>query len=160
MSITIKESTFKEILPLWEKLWPGRDDIKYMSSMLDGENWDLDIYYKYEPVFFAAIDDETGKIVGVNSGHPTTDSMYRSRGLYVEPEYRNQGLGKKLLDAAIGYARKRNYDTIWSFPKKDAWSVYKAAGFKIVNDFNKRESYTIDGNMTYDTNAYVEKKLK
>ena len=46
----------------------------------------MEIYKKYFPYFFGAYVD--GKLAGVNSGHKTSETNFRSRGLYVLEEYR------------------------------------------------------------------------
>ena len=87
-------SSFEEIYPIWrDKLCPERiSKIKPMSSLC----WQLpneiikdnSIFERYSPTFWVVKDNE--KIIGVNSGFKTSDKVYRSRGLYVDLEYRNQ----------------------------------------------------------------------
>ena len=35
MDVNIENVKFEEVLPMWERLWPGRDDIKPTNSMVD-----------------------------------------------------------------------------------------------------------------------------
>ena len=113
----LKEISFDEIYPVWDKrLWPGRKSkIEPMSSLVWNSrlflSWgnseikkDSSIFDKYEPKFFAfVIDDE---VVGVNSGFRTEDSVYRSRGLWVDPNHRGLGLGQQLLTQATKLAKE------------------------------------------------------
>ena len=96
----IKHITFEEILPVWRNfLWTDRfSPIEKTSAMnfLGGHNLNN---MSFAPTFFAYI--LNNKIVGVNSGHKCMDNSYRSRGLWVFPEYRGQHIGRKLLLATI-----------------------------------------------------------
>ena len=88
------------ILPIWEQfLWPGRIDIKNMSSMQYLSGYDVKIYDRYAPYFFAYYIDNN--IAGINSAHKSSQTEFRSRGLYVFDEYRNQGIGKQLLEYTV-----------------------------------------------------------
>ena len=97
----------------------------------------------YIPTFFAFTINN--KIVGVNSGHKCADNSYRSRGLWVFPEYRGNRIGIQLLLAAIEQGTNENVDYIWSYPKFSSWKTYQAAGFTLFSDWEKSE---------LDLNAY------
>lgn len=142
----ITEISFEEIYRIWEtKLWPGRKDIKNMSSMLYNTGYDINIYKLYTPVFIAYKDN--GDILGVNSGHQTSKTDFRSRGLYVFPEFRGQGIGTLLLKETINLAKRHNCEHCWSIPRKTALGTYLAAGFTKTSDFIPTE--------TSDENCYV-----
>jgi GNAT superfamily N-acetyltransferase len=134
----IIEIDFDTIYPIWKQfLWPERiSKIESNSAMnyLGGyalQNLDT------KPTFFAyVIKDE---IVGVNSGHLCLDKSYRSRGLYVSPNYRKQGIGTKLLLASIIQAEKENAKFVWSYPKLTAHKTYLSAGFTITSDWEQSE---------------------
>ena len=102
----IKEITFEEILPFWKKLWYPKEDIQKRSGtrLLYGFNRSVITNNKIEVTYFGAEVD--GKIVGVNSGYILTG--YRSRGLYVLPEYRRNGISQILLKATEEDAKKKN----------------------------------------------------
>jgi len=144
---TIKKITFDEILPVWRnKLWPDRESkIEPNSAMCfykqNKTHPDLDHIHleKYdlrnmetEPTFWGAYDGN--KLIGVNSGHMCFGKMYRSRGLYVDPDYRHAGLGKKLLLKTIAQGVHEGAILVWSFPKLDVWNkVYKKVDFQITS---------------------------
>jgi len=147
----IKKITFEEVLPFWKDfLWPNRvssiDPISYMKY-LDGYNADIK---NYKPTFFAKT--YKGKIVGVNSGHRTSDADYRSRGLWVDPNHRKKGYGIKLLQATLDQAKKEGCDLCWSFPRQSSLDTYTEAGFIQTSD------WTMDGE--FGPNCYVLAKLK
>ena len=127
-------SSFEEIYPTWnDKLWPGRiSKIESMSSLY----WcfpnkiikDGSIFEKYSPIFWVVKDNE--KIIGVNSGFRTDKKVYRSRGLWVDPAYRRQGISQILLKQAILQGKKEECHWIWSMPRKSALPAYQKIGFK------------------------------
>ena len=48
---------------------------------------------------------------------------------FVEPEARNGGLGARLLDAAMGWAREREPDALVLWPSQGSVRFWKRAGF-------------------------------
>jgi len=146
MIIQIDFDTAKEI---WQThLWPNRQSqiepssaLCYLTGKYNLEN------ITYEPTFFAYMMDN--RIVGVNSGHRTVNSGYRSRGLYVFEEYRGKGIATKLLQSTIEQARKEQCIFIWSLPRHSAWPTYQRVGFELDTAWQKSE--------TNDLNAYCHK---
>jgi GNAT superfamily N-acetyltransferase len=141
----ITEITFDEILPVWrDRLWPGRvskietnSAMRVLSKEYDGESMHT------KPTFFAFMVD--GVIAGVNSGHMCKGNSYRSRGLYVDPTFRRQGIGEKLLLATIQQGKDEGAFFVWSYPKLSSWKTYKRAGFNLASAWELSEM---------DTNAY------
>lgn len=134
----IVEITFEEIYHIWaQKLWPNRlSTIEPNSAMKYLGDYDLG-NMSFQPTFFACYLDN--KIVGVNSGHLCIDNGYRSRGLYVDPLYRNQGLGTMLLLHAVELAIKHDADYIWSYPRFSSWQTYQKAGFILSSEWEDSE---------------------
>lgn len=146
----IEVITWEEIHDIWStKLWTNRvSPIKPNSAMCYLQGHDM-FNMQTLPTFFACkIDNE---IVGVNSGHATINNSYRSRGLWVDPVFRKQGIGKALLLATISQAVNENSNMIWSLPRQTSWNTYKSAGFELGSDWFKTE--------TSDNNAYCFKKI-
>lgn len=156
----IREITFEEIKPVWERLWVGRDDISPMSSMQDMYTIDMTVYDKYEPTFFGIFTDDTNELVAVNSCHPTTDTRVRSRGLYVKPGYGGKGLGQFILQYTINYSRDMGYEILWTLPREKALKTYLAVGFETIGDFVYGDSWRVNGVMQQESNIYAEIKLK
>jgi len=125
----ISPISYHECLALWNVLWAGRvSPIEPTSAMAWPES---DWVRRYsmdmgEPTFLGAFRD--GKLVGVNSLH-RIDDRYRSRGLFVQEEYRGTGVGVELLEETILRANGK----IWSYPKEQAVNTYVRAGFKIAS---------------------------
>lgn len=151
----IQTIDFDTILPIWQKkLWPGRKSaIEPASAMTwpyEGcpDQYDITIF-DYTPTFWAVYDCE--KIVGVNSGHRTTDYQYRSRGIWVDPGYRGQGIANLLFTVLQQQAYSEGAEMIWSIPRKTALKAYTKFGFDTVGDYIQTE--------TADANIYVIKRL-
>ena len=143
----IKQITWEEILPIWQnKLWAGRTGLIETNSamkLLNGH----DMYnMSTTATFFGYVIGEW--IIGVNSGHGCSDGTYRSRGLWVDPNYRNQGTGTKLLVATYEQGLAEGYSTTWSYPRLTSWPTYQRAGFELVSNWEVSE--------TSDSNAYAK----
>lgn len=140
----IKEISFKEICELWDHLHPGRDHKRFSTMCLFKHSEWFKVTEVQSHYFGYYIDN---KLVGVNSGHTTVFASFRSRGLYVSPEYRNQSIGLKLLKHTIEVGRNLySADIVWSYPRKEALNVYEKAGFKKISDFEQGD---------YGINCYV-----
>jgi GNAT superfamily N-acetyltransferase len=120
--------------------WPyGNDSAEYNMCV-----------FEYPATFFAVYDNE--KLIGVNSGHKTKDNLYRSRGLWVDPKYRKQGIAQLLFGCTETQARLEGCDAVWSIPRKIALPAYQRFGFETVGDFF--------GTETSEANIYVIKQLR
>ena len=79
--------------------------------------------------------EENNFIVGYIYLKPITNDTqkgYLIDGLYVEKQYRNKGIGKKLVEEALNLI-KNNYDFIdinVLYANKIALKLYKSLGFK------------------------------
>ena len=131
-------------------LWPGRYGIKAMSSMMynDPTGYDLSIYEKYEPTFWGVYDGQT--VVGVNTGFRTEDTLYRSRGIYVDDSYRGQGVAQLLFASLEEQAHSEGCDWMWSYPREGSHYAYLKFGFEMVSEWR---------NDSFGRNAYVLKNI-
>jgi GNAT superfamily N-acetyltransferase len=145
--VMIKIISFDEILPIWrDYLWPERhSSIDPNSAMCFLGEYDL-VNMQPVPTFFAYVID--GEIAGVNSGHMCKDNYYRSRGLYVFPNFRGKSIGTLLLTATIEQAKAENAVLCWSYPRKSSWKSYLNAGFELATEWEISE--------TSDSNAYCK----
>lgn len=102
------------------------------------------------PVWFYGI-EQNGDIVGVNSVHMCHDGLARSRGLWVDSNWRGYGFGQQLLKHGIEIARQNGASGIWSYPRRASWTTYYSSGFTLVSDWSESE--------TSEANAYCLLKL-
>lgn len=146
--------TFDQILPVWQhKLWPGREsEIKPMSSMVYEGGYDMNIYNLYTPTFWGIYDIDSISLIAVNSGHRTSATVYRSRGLYVDPAYRGRQLASKLFKSIDEQALIEECEHVWSLPRKSAAFAYTS------NGYNKTSPW-INSGMEFGPNCYVLKVL-
>jgi GNAT superfamily N-acetyltransferase len=150
LSGRLTKITAAEIFHFWEKfLWKDRKTaIEGMSQMtlLGGYSTRIS-----DPLYYGVVDAD--KIVGVNSIHRIDDTI-RSRGLWVDPQYRNLGYGLLLTSAAIKLAAGQQ---TWSFPRKEALPTYTRAGFLKCSDFifdeleNKHNCYVVSQQLSSST---------
>lgn len=90
-------------------------------------------------------------MVGVNSGHRTNDSQYRSRGIWVDPRYRGLGVSTQLFQALEHQAVMEGCEMIWSIPRVTALPAYTSFGFVAQGD-----SFVTE---TSPENVYVRKDI-
>lgn len=150
--MNIKQISFDLIFPIWGKhLWMGRKtDIKPTNGLKFLGGFDKEIENN-KPTFFGAFDGK--KLAGVNSGHSTNEYEYRSRGIYVFPEYRRKGISQILFKAAEIQAISESKDTLWSMPRMSSLKAYEKFGFFLVSE-------EFDTNVEFGPNCFVVKLLE
>jgi GNAT superfamily N-acetyltransferase len=150
ISIDIVE--WETIRQIWtDHLWPDRKSpIEPVSSIKFMGGYDLSIKSN-APTFLGAFTGK-GECIGVNSGFATSQTHYRSRGLYVFPEWRGKGVGQSLLIRTIMKASDENKNIIWSMPRKESLGVYESVGYLAVSDF-------FDKDVEFGPNCYVIKYI-
>jgi GNAT superfamily N-acetyltransferase len=80
--------------------------------------------------------ERDGEILGSVFVMPESEDVARLRVLYVEAAARGLGLGRRLVDLAIGFARDAGYRKLklWTHEfQKPARTIYQAAGFRLAN---------------------------
>jgi len=139
--MTIVETDFDTINKIWtEHLWPSRiSKIETHSAMLLNKTYDIK-NFDHKVTFLLLY--EGNHIAGCNSGHMCSDNTYRSRGLYVFPEYRKKGYATSLLKHTINIGKDEHACSVWSYPRYESWSSYGAAGFSLITSWEKSETGT------------------
>ncbi|MBN8539874.1 MAG: GNAT family N-acetyltransferase [Deltaproteobacteria bacterium] len=154
VAAVLEECRFEDVLPIWQaKLWPGRiSKIESNSAMkwLGG----IDLQLMQEPASFwrilvskKKINEPEPSVIAVLSGHfgglipapnvQNSDSAnlmrsFRTRGLYVAPEFRGLGAASAVMNAAFTEAKRTGCEVAWTFPRKSAMPAYEKMGFQRV----------------------------
>ena len=140
--IALKKITWEEILPMWQEHLSNMSleansamnllNDRKLSEDTENPIW-IDVHsydlqnMETTPTFWGAFHND--KLVGVNSGHMCLNKLYRSRGLFVLPEYRNLMIAQKLLMKTISQASHEKAVACWSYPKQSVEKVYRHQGF-------------------------------
>jgi putative acetyltransferase len=94
-------------------------------------------YDNKRAVYFVA-ENESGKIVGgagIKQLDGSDENVCELQRMFLLPEARGKGLGKKLINLCITKAREMNYDKIYLESlsnMNDAIRLYTASGFKTI----------------------------
>ena len=146
----VEEISWEEMLPVWQhKLWPGRLSKIDPASALAYPNG-IDMKNKlFTPTYLAI---KTDKIVAVNSIVMCNGAGARSRGLWVDPECRGQGLAKIILNETIAKAIKYGATYLWTMPRQPALPAYISVGFEKTSDW-------FDKGVEFGPNCYAIKAL-
>ena len=140
-NISIKREKFDEnVLLDYLRLTP-------LANKVEIENYTNKVF-KYATIFVAS---QNENIIGINIVY--FNDYENKRGyityIYVNEDYRGQGLGWQLLNTAIEYGRKHSFTSIALEVRKDnnkAKCLYEKNGFKIYQDAGK--SYYMNKDLT------------
>lgn len=92
------------------------------------------------------IAERDGEILGSVFVMPDDATTARLRVLYVEPAARGLGLGQKLVELAVAFARQAGYEKLllWTHQfQSTARRIYDAAGFRLAHS-EKTQSFGVD----------------
>ena len=114
-------------------------NIEWLEYFFQVEKYDYEvlsnskkyIINKGGKIFFA---ESAGNIIGTVALMPTKNKLvFELTKMAVKPEYRNKGIGKKLLRKCIDYCKSNNYSSIILYSNKklnNAIHLYRTFGFK------------------------------
>ncbi len=90
---------------------------------------DISMKPYHKKVFVAEVNDEI-----VAAAVVYWNDEFRIGSVVVKEEYRNQGIGRSLVNKSIDFARKKGFDSVWlevSVNQAALVSYYKVLGFRI-----------------------------
>ena len=105
-----------------------------------------------ESIIFVALDTDKSTPVGFTQLYPTYSSVrvvknWILNDLYVDKEYRKQGIGEKLIQNAMNFAKENNAKFVQLSTAVDnytAQSLYEQIGFKKQEPETDFYTYTIN----------------
>jgi len=98
----------------------------------DLDLFNLDAHYFERGGMFDVVADPSGRITGCCGSYATSGDAIELRKMYVHRDLRGQGVGKRLLERAIAFARGRGSKRIeleTASVLKEAIAMYERAGF-------------------------------
>ena len=154
LPISVKSVDFDTILPKWQTmLWPGRKStIRPVCPMVFLGGYDMRILnHEKQAVYYAAYDG-INTLIGVCSGHPTSHSAYRCRGLWVAPAYQSLAVNENLVRAVYNTAKAHGFELLWSIPRVGNTDFFARMGFVQMS-----EPFT--ENVEYGPNVYMGRAI-
>ena len=124
-------------------------NIEWLEYFFQVEEYDYEvlsnskkyIINKGGKIFFAELE---GNIIGTVALMPTKNKLvFELTKMAVKPEYRNRGIGKKLLKKCIDYSKSNSYSSIILYSNKklnNAIHLYRNFGFKEIK-MEKKSPY-------------------
>jgi len=124
-------------------------NIEWLEYFFQVEEYDYEvlsnskkyIINKGGKIFFA---ESAGNIIGTVALMPTKNKLvFELTKMAVKPDYRNKGIGKKLLKKCIDYSKSNSYSSIILYSNKklnNAIHLYRNFGFKEIK-MEKKSPY-------------------
>ena len=124
-----RESSYKECLPLLQKLWPDKEPIMPIDNTLGKIKFFGKDYELIKPKYFVALLE--GVPVACTHAYLTAHAEVRIRGTFCEPELRKTGIAGKLVNMAIEHFPECTL--AYTFPRVGVEGFYAQLGFTISN---------------------------
>lgn len=134
-TLEVRRISYEEIIPAWNKLWKGRDNFSHSQmQMREGHAKCNEFKFTGVGVFEKKPNPKnsyefTEKLVGVNAGHRSAKGEYRTRGLWVDPNYRGNGIAQQTFAFLETQAMNENCRWLWSYPRLSSLPAYMKAGY-------------------------------
>ena len=145
MRPTIRQATLDDADELARLRWEFRIEAgtpatrSYDEFLREFRAFAIDAFADDTP-WRAWVADEDGRLVGCawlqlvhKVPHPSRTLAERPvayvTNMYVDPDHRNSGLGRELLDHAVTFAREREVDGVVLWPSELSRPFYERAGF-------------------------------
>ena len=106
---------------------------------VDADLDDIERNYISAGGLFDVVEDDDGNLIGTLGLYPKGNGVCELRKMYLIPEVRGRGLGKRLMDRALDRARKLGFGRMeleTASVLVEAIGLYKRYGFKPINPEN------------------------
>ena len=103
---------------------------------VDADLFDLEANYIARGGMFEVVEDERGRLIGTVGLYPKGHGVAELRKMYLIPEARGQGIGKKLMDRLLDQARTLGFHRIeleTASVLVEAIGLYRRYGFRPIN---------------------------
>ena len=138
---TLREATNADMPAVWSLISSGLRSYGITSNRqtTDRDLTDLEAnYLNSKGAFFVLLKGEA--VVGTVALHHEAEAICELCRMYLAPQYRGQGLGRKLLEHAVREARERGFKEMCLKTASvlvEAIALYKGAGFRLVDGAEK-----------------------
>lgn len=107
-----------------------------------GGGKDLSVQEKYQPVYFAVKDLDTGVLVGIIGGHRTSASTFRIRAIHAFKPYTMEEFAPRLVDALSQHVyRCEGVTSVWLKSDPDNVSWFEELGFVVSGPARNGDFY-------------------
>ncbi|MFA6088801.1 MAG: GNAT family N-acetyltransferase [Candidatus Woesearchaeota archaeon] len=150
--VPLSKNYLEEAIQVLNKVFPEQDDEENVDTCFKASlnyNKYKDILNKWKIPkleYFLAIDEDKNKVVGSTGIYEMDDDLNSAwvGWTAVSDDYRQKGIGKKLVTHSINEAKKRGYKimklhTVDIDYQKNAHKLYESLGFKLINREKERE---------------------
>lgn len=142
-NIQIAQASIKDLEELAELFDQYRIFYNQESNLLGAEQYLFDRIEHQESIIFMAKDLQTKRMTGFTQLYPTFSSISMKRSwilndLFVQEEYRGQGIARQLLNEAKEYAlltRAKGIELSTSHLNIRAQKLYESLGYEKDNEF-------------------------
>lgn len=147
-NLNISQIDFSDVLPFWRhKLWPNRNSpIETHSAQTwpfnnTQEQIDMSIFDR-EVLFLGVFTNNN--LVGVASGHASSDEHYRMRGFWIDPNYRGFGGHSLMLEHLENHAMAQGCLMTWTVPRQEILTLYLHQGYLTIGDYFPTETHHLN----------------
>jgi putative acetyltransferase len=160
VQMTLRTATNADIPAIQEHVGTilGEFDLKLDFNKSDADLLDIEAAYTKNRGVFLLVLDAQGNIIGTVGLYQVTEDEAMLRKMYVSPEARGTGLGRKLLEEVLAFAKEAGYESIVLESMNTmhaAIALYQSAGF--VEQHCPTVSPRCDKVFRLDLNSVAEK---
>jgi putative acetyltransferase len=115
-------------------------NLDYSPDSSDADLTDIEKTYQLNGGLFEIIENENKEIIGTAALYRVEESTCMLRKMYLDKNYRNLGLGKKILERILSRAKKLGFKEIileTNTRMAAAIHLYEKYGFKVTDEIEK-----------------------